>query len=296
MPKNEKALKNNTKTFKISFYYWNGPKKARMAEKYNIRFWFNRIFSRFWYCWFCFWHYCCGLVISLLPLHSSPYLFGQPSFLRSNLSAPCGVVLRHSSIRVLQRSECACALLLSLIALQLAHPIVPLELLVCPLSTFHPSSSTVLQSRCWRLLCGICLEVPISGFHELWTHHLHSQTKFLRCCFASQAKPRFNIWGSSCSSDMWWLVLPAPFLQTRQTLVSASYRAVSQMASFRHDLSGCIQRAPPTIVWQASRRWVVLASCFRYGTWLFWYVHAVTLPRSQWAHSTLSLLSLRLPW
>ena len=38
------------------------------------------------------------------------------SSLRSNLSAPCGVFLRHSSIRFLHRSECACALLLSLIA------------------------------------------------------------------------------------------------------------------------------------------------------------------------------------
>ena len=46
------------------------------------------------------------------------------SFPRSNLSAPCGVVLRHSSIRILQRTECACALLLSLIALQFGHPIV----------------------------------------------------------------------------------------------------------------------------------------------------------------------------
>ena len=46
------------------------------------------------------------------------------SFLRSNLSAPRGVVLRHASIRILQRSECACALLLSLIALQPGHPIV----------------------------------------------------------------------------------------------------------------------------------------------------------------------------
>ena len=32
------------------------------------------------------------------------------SFLRSNLSAPCGVVARHSSIRTLQQSEWACAL------------------------------------------------------------------------------------------------------------------------------------------------------------------------------------------
>ena len=39
------------------------------------------------------------------------------SFLRSNLSAPRGVVLRHSSILILQRSEWTCALLLSLIAL-----------------------------------------------------------------------------------------------------------------------------------------------------------------------------------
>ena len=46
------------------------------------------------------------------------------SSLRSNLSAPCGVFLRHSSIRFLHRSECACALLLSLIALQPGHPVV----------------------------------------------------------------------------------------------------------------------------------------------------------------------------
>ena len=49
------------------------------------------------------------------------------SFPRSNLSAPCGVVLRHSSIRILQRSECACALLLSLIALQPGHDSLPLD-------------------------------------------------------------------------------------------------------------------------------------------------------------------------
>ena len=47
------------------------------------------------------------------------------SALLSSLSAPCGVVLSLSSIRTLQRSECACALLLSLIALQPGHPIVP---------------------------------------------------------------------------------------------------------------------------------------------------------------------------
>ena len=41
--------------------------------------------------------------------------------LRSNLSAPCGVILRRPSIRSLQRCECACALVLSLIALQRRH-------------------------------------------------------------------------------------------------------------------------------------------------------------------------------
>ena len=46
------------------------------------------------------------------------------SFLRSSLSAPCGVVLKHLSIRSLQRNECPCALLLSLMALQPGHPIV----------------------------------------------------------------------------------------------------------------------------------------------------------------------------
>ena len=35
------------------------------------------------------------------------------SALLSSLSAPCGVVLSLSSIRILQRCECACALLLS---------------------------------------------------------------------------------------------------------------------------------------------------------------------------------------
>ena len=73
------------------------------------------------------------LALLLWPCHfsSSPALRTSSasaslitSFLRSNLSAPCGVVLRHSSIRVLQRSECACALLLSSIALQPGHPIV----------------------------------------------------------------------------------------------------------------------------------------------------------------------------
>ena len=46
------------------------------------------------------------------------------------------------------------------------------------------------------------------------------------------------------------------FSKTGQTLVSASCRASSQMASFRHDLSGtwtgCIQRAPPTMVRQVT--------------------------------------------
>ena len=46
------------------------------------------------------------------------------SLLRSSLSAPCGVIMRHSSIRTLQRSEWACALLLSLITLQQGHPTV----------------------------------------------------------------------------------------------------------------------------------------------------------------------------
>ena len=50
------------------------------------------------------------------------------SLLRSNLSAPCGVTLRHSSTRTLQRCEWACALLLSLIASQPGHPTVAPEL------------------------------------------------------------------------------------------------------------------------------------------------------------------------
>ena len=46
------------------------------------------------------------------------------SFLRSNISALCGVILRHPSTRTLQRSEWPGALLLSLIALQPGHPTV----------------------------------------------------------------------------------------------------------------------------------------------------------------------------
>ena len=46
------------------------------------------------------------------------------SLLRSYLYAPCGVILRHSSLRTLQRSEWVCALALSLVALQPKHPIV----------------------------------------------------------------------------------------------------------------------------------------------------------------------------
>ena len=46
------------------------------------------------------------------------------TFLRSNLSVPFRVVPGHSSILTLQRSECACARLLSLIALHPAHPTV----------------------------------------------------------------------------------------------------------------------------------------------------------------------------
>ena len=71
----------------------------------------------------------CTVALSLLFLLCSPLGTSSAtaslitSFHRSNLSAPCGVVLMHSSIRVLQRSECACALLLSLIALQPGHPI-----------------------------------------------------------------------------------------------------------------------------------------------------------------------------
>ena len=64
--------------------------------------------------------------VSLLPL-----LFGcrfslpprpTPHFSSLLFSAPCGVTLRHSSVRTLQRSEWMCARLLSLMALHPGHP------------------------------------------------------------------------------------------------------------------------------------------------------------------------------
>ena len=42
--------------------------------------------------------------------NSAAYASSFTLLLRSNLSAPCGLTLRHSSIRILQRSEWACAL------------------------------------------------------------------------------------------------------------------------------------------------------------------------------------------
>ena len=36
MPKNEKHWKTTQKHSKVSFYFWNGEKKAVTAEKYNI--------------------------------------------------------------------------------------------------------------------------------------------------------------------------------------------------------------------------------------------------------------------
>ena len=60
------------------------------------------------------WHYWCGLSLffflcSLLCTSSASASL-ITSFLRSYFSAPCGVVLRHSSIRFLQRSEWSCGL------------------------------------------------------------------------------------------------------------------------------------------------------------------------------------------
>ena len=68
---------------------------------------------------------CSTLLFLYSALHTSSASASLiTSFLRSSLSAPCGEVLMHLSIRSLQRCECACALLLSLIALQPSHPTV----------------------------------------------------------------------------------------------------------------------------------------------------------------------------
>ena len=68
------------------------------------------------------------VVVSLLLFLCSPLCTSSASAslitsrLRSSLSAPCAAILRHSSIRTLQRSEWVCAILLSLTVLQLGHP------------------------------------------------------------------------------------------------------------------------------------------------------------------------------
>ena len=98
-----------------------GRQRRRLHQQSPLRIRFCSVgfFSRFRCCSFCF--KTATLSLSLLSSLLFPsYLFGQRlDHLISSiqtLSAPCGVVLGHSSIRILQRSECACALLLSLIS------------------------------------------------------------------------------------------------------------------------------------------------------------------------------------
>ena len=78
------------------------------------------------------------------------------SFLRSNLSAPCGVILRHPSIRTLQRPEWACTLSLSLIALQHGHPTeapnVPVSGLVCSFK-WQWKNWNRIRSNFWSVHC-----------------------------------------------------------------------------------------------------------------------------------------------
>ena len=154
------------------------------------------------------------------------------SLLRSNLSAPCEVILRHSSIRTLQRSEWACALLLSLMALQLGHPTVAPNDSVCCLvilfpldscnckgnggigigstqnsgqSAVHPPSlilqgttNTFLTASLSHLLCGSnllisrALNTPSAFPMKRSAQLLRIQAKFWTC-----------IWDSLSSWDLW---------------------------------------------------------------------------------------------
>ena len=66
-----------------------------------------------------------AMALSLLFFLCSPLRTSLASASFEHLiSAPCGMVLRHFSIRILKRSGCACGHSSSLIALQHGHPLI----------------------------------------------------------------------------------------------------------------------------------------------------------------------------
>ena len=175
--------------------------------------------------------------------------------------------------RLLQRADYACALLLFLIALQPGHPIVaPNSLMSCLVILSLDSCSLERQLRDWNGVHSSFWSVhrPPSSCHSpRYSDHAvdcfrvpcvlrfqypdFTSSKNTICipdetlCAVSHSKPNsvlipgvHRICGDlSCQH----------FISERDKL--SSHRAVSQMASFRHDLSDtwteCIRRAPPTM-------------------------------------------------
>ena len=199
----------------------------------------------------------CGAVAAVVTLLSLFFLCSYlcsssanasflTTFFRSNLSAPCGAILRNSSIRSRQRSEWVCARFLSMFALHPGH------------STVDPNSSSGfvllhlalldwdwVDSNFWSNHCPIfCLStVLVSVSHLLRgsspqtsrtpsSNETFCNVVFLMPCQIPKLYQGFILFMESVK-----MFFANTFSPKKQTLPTVSCHAVSRMVFSRHDLS-----------------------------------------------------------
>ena len=173
---------------------------------------------------------------------------------RSNLSAPCGVVLKHSSFRTLQRSEWDCALfVVDCVETGISNSASEFLDVLLGDSFTMDSCSFEWQWRDWdRVHSNFCsvylpsvslrgtpitLKTP-SAFPMKHSVVSHSKPKFERCV------------GFIWSWEMWRFALPTLSHQMGQIIVSVSPHAVLSNGVFpsrSFDIwTVCILHVPPT--------------------------------------------------
>ena len=253
----------------------------------RVRFCLNWIFSRFWCCWFCFWHCYCGPVTSLFPLLSSPYLFGQclVNHLMSSIQPFCS--MRSGSEAFFDSRPaaiwvCLCSFVVFDCITTWDSPsgfVLPqngnggigmvhsnFRSVYCPLFLRHPPrySNHTVDNFCVPSV----LRLQSPNFTS--SENTICVPNEALCAVVSHPEPNHELLPGVHSVPSMVIFLASTFSPNGTN----SCVGCLPMASFHHDLSGiwtgCIRRAPPTMVRQVSHRWVVLASCFRYGTGLFW--------------------------
>ena len=195
---------------------------------------------------------------SSFSLPSSLYLLSQCliDHLSSSIqsSAPCGVILRHSSFRTLQRSGCACALLLSLIALQQGHPsVAPIFSMFCipGLSICRLSFSKVLQLRVGGFFVPSALRFQPSDFTSSEYTICISNETFRTVVSHSKPNPELVSGIRSVHGIFGDLFCQHVFAKMGHILCRFLCHAVFRMAFSRHELfdiwTEFILHVPPTM-------------------------------------------------